>query len=263
MTVHRRHAHGRRRPRRSRNATLDPAQPGAGGTYSGPVTVKFSALDAAPAEQRGRRRQRHGVDAVRRQCQAPATPSRGASTSDAGCSHDLKLQSPAGAQLETLSDALRAQQPADHQAARPGRHVDVHLHVPPEHDRHRGRLSGPSSGVDYTESRVDGGAWGKGTSLTVSAPGSHTVEFRSADKAGNVETANSVGFSIQPPVTPLPTVQPTATPAPPAATPHAGSVPGAVVQAGHARRRRRSPSSPSAAWRSVPRARRRCPVRRR
>ncbi len=91
-----------------------------------------------------------------------------------------------------------------------------------------------ASGVDYTESRVDGGAWGKGPSVTVSAPGAHTVEFRSADKAGNVETAKSVGFSIEQAVTPLPTVQPTATPAPPAATPTPGPSLAAVVQAGHA-----------------------------
>ena len=80
--------------------------------------------------------------------------------------------------------------------------------------------------MDYTESRVDGGAWGKGTSVTVSAPGAHTVEYRSADKAGNVETAKSVGFSIEQAVTPLPTVQPTVTPGPPLATPTATPAPG-------------------------------------
>ena len=88
--------------------------------------------------------------------------------------------------------------------------------------------------MDYTEYRVNGGAWTKGTSVTVSALGAHTVEFRSADKAGNVETAKSVAFSIKektvdaaadgysrrptpntPAATPTPvTPVPTATPAP-------------------------------------------------
>jgi hypothetical protein len=75
-----------------------------------------------------------------------------------------------------------------------------------------------TSGVDFTEYSVDGGAFTKGTSVTVSAVGAHTVQYRSTDKAGNVETAKSVAFSIKAP-TPQPTVQPTVTPAPPAATP--------------------------------------------
>jgi hypothetical protein len=68
----------------------------------------------------------------------------------------------------------------------------------------------PGSGVDYTEYRVntDGatGEWVRRdnaaaaspflTQLNVSAPGSHVVEYRSADKAGNVEATKSVAFSI-------------------------------------------------------------------
>ncbi len=66
------------------------------------------------------------------------------------------------------------------------------------------------SGVDFTEYRVnsDGedGAWVRSdndagadpfdTEFTVSAPGSHVVEYRSTDGAGNAETAKSVAFSI-------------------------------------------------------------------
>ena len=53
------------------------------------------------------------------------------------------------------------------------------------------------SGVDFTEYRVNGGAWTKGNSVTVSALGAQTVDYRSADKAGNVETAKSVAFTIK------------------------------------------------------------------
>ena len=201
-------------------ATLDPAQPGAGGAYSGPVTVGFSALDADPASN---------VDVYANgTVWAPAAVSVKAGDTvtwrfdkDAGFSHDLKLQSPAG-QLETLSMLSAPNSPP---ITKRLDQVGTWTFICTFHPNMTGTAvvsPGTSSGVDYTESRVDGGAWGKGTSLTVSAPGSHTVEFRSADKAGNVETAKSVGFSIQPPVTPLPTVQPTATPAPPAATPTPG-----------------------------------------
>ncbi len=52
------------------------------------------------------------------------------------------------------------------------------------------------SGVASTEYSLDGGAWTRGTSLTVSVPRKtavavvHTLEYRSADAAGNVETAH-------------------------------------------------------------------------
>ena len=35
------------------------------------------------------------------------------------------------------------------------------------------------------------------TTFNVSAAGSHVVEYRSADKAGNTEATKSVAFSIQ------------------------------------------------------------------
>jgi len=80
------------------------------------------------------------------------------------------------------------------------------------------------SGVDFTEYRVNGGAWTKGNGVTVSELGAQSVEYRSADKAGNVETAKSVAFTIkEKTVTPDPT--PTATPNTPAATPAPTPVP--------------------------------------
>ena len=67
----------------------------------------------------------------------------------------------------------------------------------------------PGSGVDYTEYRVNGGAWTKKTnttnaspfvnSFTAEAEGTYAIEYRSADKAGNMEATKSVSFSIQKP----------------------------------------------------------------
>jgi len=52
------------------------------------------------------------------------------------------------------------------------------------------------SGVARTEYKLDAGAWITGSSLTVSAAGSHSVSYRAADKAGNVETAKSATVRI-------------------------------------------------------------------
>ena len=58
------------------------------------------------------------------------------------------------------------------------------------------------SGVARTEYRLDGGDWtAYSAPFTVSAPGSHTVEYRSADVAGNVEQAKSLTFAIEPDTT--------------------------------------------------------------
>jgi hypothetical protein len=51
------------------------------------------------------------------------------------------------------------------------------------------------SGVAYTEYSLDGGAWTRGTSVTIAVPrktataGVHILQYRSADAAGNVEAA--------------------------------------------------------------------------
>jgi glucose/arabinose dehydrogenase/type 1 glutamine amidotransferase len=59
-----------------------------------------------------------------------------------------------------------------------------------------------ASGVARTEYRIDGGAWTAYTQpFTVSAPGAHTVEYRSSDVAGNEEPAKSVSFTIEPDTT--------------------------------------------------------------
>ena len=53
------------------------------------------------------------------------------------------------------------------------------------------------SGVDRTEHRVDGGAFAAYSApFGVGADGTHTVEYRSTDKAGNAETAKSVTVKV-------------------------------------------------------------------
>ena len=52
------------------------------------------------------------------------------------------------------------------------------------------------SGVDYTEYRVNGGAWTRGTTVTISDEGDNTVDYRSADIAGNVETYKTCHVKI-------------------------------------------------------------------
>jgi hypothetical protein len=57
------------------------------------------------------------------------------------------------------------------------------------------KFNAPSSAseapIAYTEYRVAGGAWVKGSKVTVSRQGKTVVEYRSADTAGNVEAARS------------------------------------------------------------------------
>ena len=69
---------------------------------------------------------------------------------------------------------------------------------------------GDGTGVDRTEYMIDGAAtWTLGTQVTVLAPadhswdGEHSVQFRSRDRAGNVEVANAVTVRIDttPPTT--------------------------------------------------------------
>jgi photosystem II stability/assembly factor-like uncharacterized protein len=57
----------------------------------------------------------------------------------------------------------------------------------------------PSAGgapVAYTEYRVGNGAWTKGTSVKIKRQGAKTVQYRSTDTAGNVETAQSCQVRI-------------------------------------------------------------------
>jgi cytochrome c len=65
------------------------------------------------------------------------------------------------------------------------------------------------SGVARTEYRLDDGEWTEYSApFDVSAPGEHTVEYRSVDEAGNEEAIKSVSFTVEEPGEPgAPTVQ--------------------------------------------------------
>ena len=210
--------------------TLDPAQPGPGKTYSGPVTVNLSALDPAPAGAKN-----VDVDAAgtqwsptTRAASARATASRGASAPSAGAPHDVWVvppggnPSPSGPDLDEVTDDRVPGRRAGVADAHPDRHVDVpvpaargvHRRRLERHGRHRrGRRGRPAVGVDFTEYRVNGGDWVRNANtggaarsrrVTVSAEGQHTVEYRSADEAGNVEATKSVAFGIDLPDAGLP-----------------------------------------------------------
>jgi len=61
-----------------------------------------------------------------------------------------------------------------------------------------------TSGVDFTQYRIDGGAWQTYSGvLTIATDGAHTVEYRSQDNACNTEAAHSLGVNIDtvPPTT--------------------------------------------------------------
>ncbi len=52
------------------------------------------------------------------------------------------------------------------------------------------------SGVVSTQWRVNGGSWNNTSTVTVSLPGTHTVEYRSADGAGNAEETQVATFVL-------------------------------------------------------------------
>ncbi|HQJ98197.1 MAG TPA: hypothetical protein PLB30_06585 [Thermoleophilia bacterium] len=54
----------------------------------------------------------------------------------------------------------------------------------------------PESGVDYTEWSLDGTTWTKGATATISKNGANTVSYRSVDKVGNVEAAQTVTVKV-------------------------------------------------------------------
>jgi PKD repeat protein/type 1 glutamine amidotransferase len=206
---------------------LDPAQPGAGGTYNGPVGVNLSATDPADG---GSEPQTHEVNAQPSSWN-PSTLS--ATTGDtvkwnfpdtAGFQHDVWVIKPGEA---PDSDGHKLTDPVEPGGQSVSATVDqagtwtwlCKIHSFKTGGHWEGMVgtatvgqatSTPGSGVDFTEYRVNTGGttgdWVKSsntqgqdpfeTSFTVSAPGDHVVEYRSTDKAGNQEAIKSVAFKI-------------------------------------------------------------------
>jgi PKD repeat protein len=225
--------------------SLDPAAPGAGKTYSGPVTVKFSALDQAPG---GPAAKTVEVDAEGNNW-LPSPVSlvagdriqwnfRAAQTSQP---HDVWLVSPGGNPAEPTKESpglfvLPGDPPVVKTLSAAGTYTflcKIHASYDAPSQMWFGMVgtanvtAAPTgeqpSGVDFTEYRVNDGAWAKATNTTsanpftsevkVEAEGQHTVQFRSVDKAGNAETAKSVAFAIDIPEPGTPVIEAFADPA--------------------------------------------------
>ena len=220
-------------------ATLDPAQPGPGKTYATPVTVNLSALDPTPA---GPPPSNHDVDAAGTQWSPTTVSAISGDTRHValrpgrGLPHDAWVvppggnPSPNGGDIEqvTTASCSRAGRRPRKTLTQTGTWTFVcRLHASFTGGAWSGMVgtaavspatvTNPPSGVDFTEYRVNGGAWTRktndgganpfATSLTVSAEGSHTVEYRSADEAGNVEATKSVAFSVDLPDPGFPVIQ--------------------------------------------------------
>ena len=226
--------------------TLDPAAPGAGKTYSGPVTVKFSAVDAAPA---GPSVKTVDVDAFGDRW-APDAVSlntgdrvRWNFPADEHFPHDVWLVSPGGnmADPDKKSEITLPGGPSVTETlTQNGTYTficKVHAYFEASENAWIGMVGTATvtapdtgeqpSGVDYTEYRVNTGAtegtWTKATNTTGANPftsevtvedeGQHVVEFRSVDKAGNAEATKSVAFGIDIPAPGFPVIEAFADPA--------------------------------------------------
>ncbi len=211
--------------------SLDPASPGAGQTYSGPVKVKFSALDppgggtAAKTVDIDANGDRWAPDAVSLNNGDTARWNFPAET--ATFPHDVWVVAPGGSQATPTQVTTGLKFPGDRSVTKPLDQNGAWTFICKVHATYNATsgawvgmvgtatvTAAPAgetpSGVDFTEYRVKTGAtqgdWVKASNtaaanpfaseVTVSAEGDHTVEFRSVDKAGNVEATKSVGFSI-------------------------------------------------------------------
>jgi len=206
-------------------ATLNPADPGPGGTYDGPVEVTLSAADpdedAPPPET-------HEVVASSFSWSPNALEVAGGDTVNwdfSNGAHDVCLGSEVPDEWtggdcgedEELGDFADGDTGGTRTFTQPevGQTFAYYCsyHMPSMTgtvDVAEGGGGTPGSGVDITEYRINtGGATGEWvpsentgpadpfvTTFTVSDEGDHVVEFRSTDVAGNVEEIGMVDFSI-------------------------------------------------------------------
>jgi plastocyanin len=215
---------------------LNPATPGAGGTYTGPVDVTLSATD--PAETgtgTGGPAATHDVNALPATWDPAAVTAKVGDTvrwnfpaATAGSPHDLWWIKPGEGALSDgtllVTGDLPIVLPGGPSISRVVDQAGTYTFICKVHG-HKGATewegmvgkitvtsgSGtvPGSGVDYTEYRVNGGEWTKKantanaspflTTFKAEAVGNYAIDYRSADKAGNVEATKSVAFSIKAP----------------------------------------------------------------
>jgi PKD repeat protein len=209
---------------------LDPSSPGAGGTYRGPVGVALTATDpegSEPGEPETHDINASGAlwspteveavtgDIVRWNFDEPA----------AVFPHDVWLVPPGGNPSTDIYEVSPIVSPGAPPVSETLDEAGTWTYVCKLHSGFSGGAwngmvgtvevteadtGSDASGVDFTEYRVNTGGeqgdWLKSendggddpfeTEFTVSESGSHTVEYRSTDVAGNAESTKSVAFSI-------------------------------------------------------------------
>ena len=218
------------------------------GSTPAPVTVKFSASDPSTggpaAEERRRRGLGRQAGSRTRRRSTRVTRSRWNFPSETAVfPHDVWVIAPGGDAASATQVTSGLKFPGDapvSQDVHAERHVEVRLQDPlvahgrrlrpawsaPRSSRPlRPATRRPASTTPSTASRRarpratgsrptnTGGANPFASQVTVSAEGQHTVEFRSVDKAGNVETAKSVAFGIDIPEPGTPVIEAFADPA--------------------------------------------------
>jgi regulation of enolase protein 1 (concanavalin A-like superfamily) len=168
-------------------ATTDPANPGASGWYTGPVSVTLAATDA----ESGVDRTEYTVDG------GPWTTYTAPFTVSGDKAHQVQYRSADTAgnveEAKSLAVSIDATAPLTTAQFAPAGDNGWHAGAIPV----TLAATDATSGVVSTEYSLDGGPWTAYTQpVDVSGDGTHTVAYRSADRAGNVETEKAATLKI-------------------------------------------------------------------
>ena len=182
----------------STSASLSPANPGPGGTYAEPVTVSLAASDATSGV--AATEYRVGTNGAFQPYTEPLVFDDNGSVTVQFRSRDAAGNEE---QVQSVSFTVAIPEPdttaptttASLSPASPGpggTYTVAPTLTLTAQDNEGG------SGVDYTEYRVNGGAW-----TTYSNPvkftvnGEYEVDYRSVDNAGNVEDTKTIAFAVE------------------------------------------------------------------
>jgi PKD repeat protein/glucose/arabinose dehydrogenase/type 1 glutamine amidotransferase len=168
-------------------AATDPANPGAGGFYTGPVTVTLAATDDGS-----------GVDNTEYTVDGGAwTPYTAPFSVSGDGTHQVQYRSADAA--GNVEDAHALTVKVDAIAPL----TTAQFAAPNDGGWHSGAIpvtlaaTDATSGVVSTEYSLDGGAWTPYTQpVDVTGDGTHTVAYRSKDNAGNAETEKAATIKI-------------------------------------------------------------------
>jgi cytochrome c len=168
-------------------ATADPANPGASGWYTAPVTVTLAATD----DDSGVDKTEYSVDGGAWTAYTAPFPVSG------DAAHQVQYRSVDKAgnteEAKSLTISIDATAPLTTAQFAPGNDNGWHAGAIPV----TLAATDATSGVASTEYSLDGGAWTPYTQpVDVTGDGTHTVAYRSKDKAGNVETEKAATVKI-------------------------------------------------------------------